>query len=195
MTDIKQTQITKWGNARINHGGYYTITSSKEGNNMKYLHRLIFEDYHKCTICPNASIHHIDGDKTNNNIDNLKLISKSQHSKLHHTGRPCSDETKEKLRKANKGRTLSEETKRKMSENHYDISGENNPNYHKYGEKHHGWKDYARIIKKGKKKGKQLYGIMFKGELIKCSLYPYKLEIWFNKTHPNQRLVNKFGSG
>ena len=77
MTDIKQTQITKWGNARINHGGYYTITSSKEG----------------------------------------------------------------------------------------------------------------------KKKGKQLYGIMFKGELIKCSLYPYKLEIWFNKTHPNQRLVNKFGSG
>ena len=116
MTDIKQTQITKWGNARINHGGYYTITSSKEGNNMKYLHRLIFEDYHKCTICPNASIHHIDGDKTNNKIDNLQLISKSQHSKLHNTGRPCSDETKEKLHKANKGRIISEETKQKMSE-------------------------------------------------------------------------------
>jgi len=48
-------------------------------------------------------------------------------------GRKFSPETIEKLRQINLGRTLSEETRKKISENHYDISGKNNP---MYGKKH-----------------------------------------------------------
>jgi group I intron endonuclease len=42
-----------------------------------------------------------------------------------------SEETKEKIRQGNLGKTLSEETRKKISENHHDISGKNNPMYGK----------------------------------------------------------------
>jgi len=78
------TLHTKWGTAKPNSKGYYRITSGVEGNNMKFLHRLIFEDYHRCTLLPEGQIHHIDGDKTNNCILNLELIHKRNHT-LHHS--------------------------------------------------------------------------------------------------------------
>ena len=46
-------------------------------------------------------------------------------------GRPT-EETKEKLSKANKGKHHSEETKEKMSENHANYKGENHPFYGKH---------------------------------------------------------------
>lgn len=39
-------------------------------------------------------VHHIDGDKLNNDIKNLKLMSSSDHTKLHHTGSKRSEATK-----------------------------------------------------------------------------------------------------
>jgi group I intron endonuclease len=48
-------------------------------------------------------------------------------------GRTCKEETKEKLRKINKGKIISEKTRKKISENHHDVSGKNNP---MYGKKH-----------------------------------------------------------
>jgi group I intron endonuclease len=42
-----------------------------------------------------------------------------------------SEETKEKIRQKNLGKNLSEETRKKISENHHDISGKNNPMYGK----------------------------------------------------------------
>ena len=48
-------------------------------------------------------------------------------------GAKRSEETKEKIRQYNIGRILSEETRKKISENHHNISGENNP---MYGKKH-----------------------------------------------------------
>lgn len=44
----------------------------------------------------------------------------------------CSEETKLKISNSTKGKPKSEETKRKMSENHADFSGENNPFYDKH---------------------------------------------------------------
>lgn len=38
---------TKYGNAKIGNMGYYVITSYKEGNHRKLLHRLIWEDFWK----------------------------------------------------------------------------------------------------------------------------------------------------
>lgn len=54
----------------------------------------------------------------------------------------------------------------KMSENHADVSRENNPR----------WKDYARILKNGTRNGKQRYGLKYDGKIIKTSTYPEKLK-------------------
>lgn len=79
---MNEPLTTKWGTARFDSNGYYTISSAKEGFHKKYLHRLIWEEYHG-KIPNNMAIHHIDGDKTNNKIDNLELLSISKHAELH----------------------------------------------------------------------------------------------------------------
>jgi hypothetical protein len=76
---------TKWGNARIHKTGYYVITSYKEGNHGKLLHRLIWEDINS-PIPEGYHIHHIDGNKINNDLSNLKLIEISEHLSLHAIG-------------------------------------------------------------------------------------------------------------
>ena len=129
------TLKTKFGNAKISTLGYYQITSKKEGNYKKMLHRLIFEDYHGTEIPEDILIHHKDGNKLNNDIDNLIPMERGKHTTLHHTevtpseetrkkisegnkGKIISDETKQKISEANKGRVCSEETKKKISEKH-----------------------------------------------------------------------------
>lgn len=48
-------------------------------------------------------------------------------------GRVLSEETKSKISSSHKGKKLSDSTKNKIKENHYDVSGKNNP---MYGKKH-----------------------------------------------------------
>ena len=74
---------TKYGNASLTWKGYYKITSSKEGNYLKFLHRVIYEDYYKVTVLDYAVVHHLDGNPKNNNIENLTLMLKSEHTKYH----------------------------------------------------------------------------------------------------------------
>lgn len=81
------TLHTKWGTAKPNANGYYRITSGIEGNNMKFLHRLIYEEYHKCTLLPQGQIHHIDNNRTNNCILNLELVSAENHLNHHNLDR------------------------------------------------------------------------------------------------------------
>ena len=80
---------TKFGVAKQRDDGYYQIDTSKEGNHKKLLHRLIFEDVYGF-IPKNFNIHHKNGDKSNNCILNLQLISSKEHSKLHHTNKDVS---------------------------------------------------------------------------------------------------------
>ena len=80
---------TKYGIAKIHASGYYRITSRKEGNNSKLLHRLIARDYFGDWIDdPNEpfDIHHIDGNKLNNCVLNLEPISKAEHNRIHSNG-------------------------------------------------------------------------------------------------------------
>ena len=77
--------ITKYGRARIDSSGYYRITSRKEGNHNKLLHRLIFEGFHG-PIPEGFIIHHSDGDIHNNCLMNLELMSIRHHQNLHNTG-------------------------------------------------------------------------------------------------------------
>jgi len=55
--------------------GYYACTNGDR----HYLHRVIWKSING-KIPPGYDIHHIDGDRTNNHIDNLELITKSEHS-------------------------------------------------------------------------------------------------------------------
>jgi len=76
---------TKWGNAKLDHNGYYHITSRKEGNCGKYLHRLIFEDFYG-EIPTGYNVHHKNEKKTDNCIMNLQLMEPGEHVSLHKKG-------------------------------------------------------------------------------------------------------------
>ena len=73
---------TKWGNAKIRNDGYYYITTKE--NNGKLLHRLIYEDEFG-PIPQGFVVHHLDGNKQNNEINNLVLLSISEHHSMHAT--------------------------------------------------------------------------------------------------------------
>ena len=53
-----------------------------DGNSIKE-HIYIIEQHIGRKLLPNEVVHHIDKDKTNNNISNLLLLTQSEHSKLH----------------------------------------------------------------------------------------------------------------
>lgn len=87
ILNIKPSKIlhTKFGTARIDNKKYYRITSGKEGNNKKLLHRLMFEDFYG-RIPEGCNVHHKDGNKLNNCIMNLQMLTHFQHLSLHKTG-------------------------------------------------------------------------------------------------------------
>jgi len=104
------------------------------------------------------------------------------------TGLKHTEEAKLKISKANKGRLkgikrepFTDEHKRKLSLNHADVNGENNPAY----------VDYARIIKAGYVRGKRRYAIKRDGKKIKYSINPSKLLEWFSENYPNESLYFK----
>lgn len=61
-------------------------------------HRWIMEQVLGRKLRFNEVVHHKDGDKSNNNLDNLEILSRSEHSAMHMTGRVVSDVTRNKLK-------------------------------------------------------------------------------------------------
>jgi hypothetical protein len=52
--------------------------------NNQYNHRNIYETKHNIKLLPNEGVHHIDNEKSNNNINNLfKTNSVAEHAKIH----------------------------------------------------------------------------------------------------------------
>lgn len=71
---------TKYGHVYQRKDGYFQVSSGI--NQGKLLHRLVYEE-HYGSIPKGFCIHHLDNDKTNCNPENLMLLSKSNHHKLH----------------------------------------------------------------------------------------------------------------
>lgn len=61
--------------------GYIRIAVGRKER--KLLHRVIMEKYLGRELRRNEVVHHIDGDNTNNDITNLKVMSQSEHIALH----------------------------------------------------------------------------------------------------------------
>lgn len=138
---------TKYGNANLNDWGYYRITSRKEGNHKKLLHRLIFEDFYNIKLDEEfpegVHIHHIDGNKTNNEIWNLEPTPESEHMSLH----------KSKEKHHCWGKHRSDEIKQKISKT---MTGMKNTNEHnKRISKSSNTTGFFRVIKRNNKKYKQ----------------------------------------
>lgn len=74
---------TIFGNAKIDNQGYYKISSKKEGNHMKKLHRLIVEHFYQINLPKDWVVHHINQNRVDNRITNLQILPKQKHDKLH----------------------------------------------------------------------------------------------------------------
>lgn len=65
--------------------GYLHITLYQNKNpKTKRIHILLYETFNNYKLKKNECIHHKDKNKLNNYIDNLELMTKSEHNSLHH---------------------------------------------------------------------------------------------------------------
>jgi len=77
-----------------NRGYYYRNVETK----LTRQHREVYEDFYG-EIPAGFVVHHKDGNKANNDPENLVLMKRGSHSALHNTGR---EHTEEELKKMNK---------------------------------------------------------------------------------------------
>ena len=121
---------TPFGTAKVDNTGYYRITTSKEGYPLRLLHVLIWENFYGIKKPDGYDIHHKNGDKLDNRIQNLQCIDSGLHK-----------------------------------------------SYHKKGENHPNWKNYARVNQNGKtSNGKQNYALIYNGKTLKQSIHREPLE-------------------
>jgi hypothetical protein len=74
--------------------GRHFITINKRASkrrNIMYRYRWVMEQHLGRELSPDEVIHHIDGDKTNDDLSNLQLMTQSEHAKLHDFGRIKND--------------------------------------------------------------------------------------------------------
>jgi len=64
-------------------------------------HRYVMQIFLNRKLQRNEVVHHVDNNPRNNSIINLELMSLSDHSKMHSTGKKLSIETIEKIKKNN----------------------------------------------------------------------------------------------
>ena len=67
-------------------------------------HRYIMEQYLGRKLTRDEVVHHKDGNKANNDIENLELTSLSEHTRQHQLGNIPSEETRQKISETLKGR-------------------------------------------------------------------------------------------
>ena len=63
--------------------GYYVCTTIDNTGKRRRLHDVIWEYEHGRAIPPGCVIHHLDWDKTNNDINNLICVLVSEHEYIH----------------------------------------------------------------------------------------------------------------
>jgi hypothetical protein len=71
-------------NKFVGKNGYVIIPIIKNGKIIQcYEHREIMQSWLKIILSSNKTIHHIDGNKTNNSLSNLEIMPRGEHIRLH----------------------------------------------------------------------------------------------------------------
>jgi len=76
----------RWNGGIYNHSNKYTHIRQPDGT-YKQEHRIIMEKYLGRELDSDEIVHHIDGDGKNNKLENLKLMNRESHARLHTTER------------------------------------------------------------------------------------------------------------
>lgn len=71
----------KWKYTYITDDGY--IVNCKDRNNRYHVHRKVMEDYLGRKLKSSEIVHHIDGNKLNNDISNLQIVTRKEHINIH----------------------------------------------------------------------------------------------------------------
>lgn len=80
-------------------------------------HRLIMEQYLGRPLTRYDAVHHINKNRLDNRLENLQLMTISQHSTLHNTGKkhPASEQTRQRISQGLKKAYASEEARKRKS--------------------------------------------------------------------------------
>ncbi len=73
-----------WKGGKIKVAGYYA--NLVQNKVYKYEHRLVAEAMLGRRLESDEIVHHKDGDKFNNNSENLQILTRSEHAKIHGLG-------------------------------------------------------------------------------------------------------------
>lgn len=89
------------GGEYVNKNGYRMISTG--GGKYESEHRIEMEKHVGRKLKKEEIVHHINGDRLNNRIENLEIMTLGEHSRLHQTGFKASPETIQKLKEIRTG--------------------------------------------------------------------------------------------
>lgn len=103
-----RSNVRKGPNGSNWHGGVHRTSKGyimrnvpdhprADKNGYVFEHILVFEEATGIRVPDGCCIHHLNGNKADNRISNLCLMTHAGHTVFHHSGKPLSEDTKRKI--------------------------------------------------------------------------------------------------